>query len=90
MNSNAAVAGTIYADQSGARHLFKVGKTNDYDRRHKEHATSNPDPLVPFGRIDTEHYSKGEAYLKGQLRLYLHIGKEGKFDAAAPGGFLQY
>ncbi|HUP22976.1 MAG TPA: GIY-YIG nuclease family protein [Thermoanaerobaculia bacterium] len=61
--------GYVYVLRSGESNLFKVGKAINVDRRGKELATGNPEPLILFDTIESEHASKSEAFLKERLRL---------------------
>jgi hypothetical protein len=60
--------GYVYIYRSGDGNVFKIGYTTDLEKRVKTHATGNPEPLTPFGVIETEHPSKCETYLHNRLR----------------------
>lgn len=61
--------GYVYVLRSGDSNLFKIGKAINVDRREKALATGNPEPLILFEKIESEHASKSEAFLKERLRL---------------------
>lgn len=49
--------GYVYIYRSGEGNIFKIGRSIDYDRRVKAHATGNSEPLTQFvlngvGRYD--------------------------------------
>jgi hypothetical protein len=60
--------GYVYVLRSGESNLFKVGKALDVERRGKALATGNPEPLVAFDTVETNHPSKCETFLKERLR----------------------
>jgi hypothetical protein len=56
----ATVIAYVYVLRSGLSNLFKVGHTNDLERRMKHLATGNPDPLTLFDCIETEDAASAE------------------------------
>jgi len=58
----------VYVYRSGDTNSFKVGKAIDLARRKKALVTGNPEPLVEFDVIETEHASQVETYLHHRLR----------------------
>jgi hypothetical protein len=71
--------GYVYIYRSGDGNVFKIGRSIDYDRRVKAHATGNPEPLTQFDVIETEHAPQCETYLHHRLRSkQSRRGGEGK------------
>jgi hypothetical protein len=60
----------VYFLRSGLSNLFKVGRTNDLERRMKHLATGNPEPLTLFDYIETEDAATAEKYLHHRLRSH--------------------
>jgi hypothetical protein len=60
----------VYVLRSGDSNLFKVGRTNDLERRMKHLATGNPEPLTLFDCIETEDAASAEKYLHHRLRSH--------------------
>jgi hypothetical protein len=60
--------GFVYILKSGDENLFKIGKAVDVERRAKQLATGNPQPLAEFARIESEHPAECEKYLHHRLR----------------------
>jgi hypothetical protein len=67
----------VYIYRSGDRNSFKIGKAVDLARRKKALVTGNPEPLVEFDVIETEHASQVETYLHHRLRSKKSAQSEG-------------
>jgi hypothetical protein len=67
----------VYAYRSGSTTSFKIGKAVDLARRKKALVTGNPEPLIEFDVIETEHAAQVETYLHHRLRSKKSLQSEG-------------
>jgi len=61
--------GYVYVHRIGDLNLFKVGRSVDVERRARDHATSNHEPLALVHTIESVDASQCEKFLKDRLRL---------------------
>lgn len=66
----ASQAAYVYVLRSGGSNLFKIGRALDLERRMRNLATGNPEPLSVFTCIETEDAALAEKYLHHRLRSH--------------------
>jgi hypothetical protein len=60
----------VYVLRSGTSNVFKIGRALDRERRMRNLATGNPQPLSLFACIETEDATSAEKYLHHRLRSH--------------------
>jgi hypothetical protein len=60
---------SVYAHQYGNENLFKIGRSNNVERRRRHLVTGNPHGLTPFDEIEAGEYdSQVEKFIHDRLR----------------------
>ena len=79
--------GFVYIFQSGTEHKFKIGLTRgETGARKKQLSTGNPNPLIDFDVIETEHCEACEQFLHKTLQSKkISGGHAQEFFAVEPG-----
>jgi hypothetical protein len=73
-----AIVAFAYVYRLGDTGIYKVGNTNDLQKRQSTHETISTVPVIEHARIETSNKSAVETYMKHRLQARRAIGLKGK------------